>query len=501
MFTLIIIIILALVFFSYAAIPLIVPNQSDPLPDYQDPVKKELIEERDALLRAIKEIDNRSDLKDKRREDLKRRYEAKTAKVLRSLDEYSNKEVKTIKESKGRGLPYAIFGLLVLMVVSATTLSAFVYPRVGNNLNSTASGVDQKRAAAQLKELLNKAESEPNEENLLAIAEYYWHRQDVDGSIKWYTKAIESLDPIPAIAAHRLGLLVLQTDIDKSLEYFTIAHNAEPGNLDTLYALGEVNFRLGNIDQAIKYLEDFVAQPEGAKFEDVQQRLESFKNIAPALNAATQDASDENLLALADAYWATQERELSANIYLNLLKKMDPAVEGIDPKNARIFSRIGQYFFIKGNNDDAITMLDRATTLNPDDMDGLLFLGNAYFSAERYKDAIKVWTRIVEAIGPVEAGRVPGLIESAQARIDAQENPDAMTGRQLFVANCTVCHGENGEGGVGPMLVGNKRAADRANVADMIKFGRGSMPGFGPKLSDIQQETLTDYIVKDLSQQ
>ena len=500
MLTIILIIILALVFFSYAAIPLLVPNQADPLPNYQDPIKKELSEERDALLRAIKEIDNRDDLSEERRNELKRRYESKTAKVLRSLDEYSNKAPKEIKISKGKGLPVAVFGLLLLMIVPATILSTFVFPRIGENSTVTTSSVDQLKVAAELKKLQQAAKKEPNEENLMALAEYYWHLQDAENATQAYTQIIETLDPVPAIAAHRLGLLVLQQDTPKALEYFELAYKAEPTNLDTLYALGEVNFRMGKVDKAIKYLEEFLAQPEGSKFEDVAKRLKSFKAISPALNAATAESSDDNLRNLADAYWLADEKELAANIYLNLMKNIDPNEDGLDPQNEPIFSRVGQYFFLKSQTDDAIIMLERATLLNQDDLDALLFLGNAYFSKEMYQPAINVWNLYVEKAGPEEAGRVPSLIEAAQAKLDGIANPEAISGRQIFVSNCATCHGANGEGGAGPKLSANPRAADIGNVENIVKYGRGIMPGFQAKLSEEERALVVDYVTTDLSQ-
>ncbi len=500
MLTIVLIIILALVFFSYAAIPLIVPNQADPLPNYQDPIKKELTEERDALLRAIKEIDSRDDLAQERRDELKRRYESKTAKVLRSLDEYSNKAPKVFKISKGKRLPYAIFGLLLLMIVPATILSTFVFPRIGNDATVTTSSVDQLEVAAELKKLQQVAKKEPNEENLMALAEAYWHLQDADGASQTYTTIVETVEPIPAIAAHRLGLLVLQQDTPKSLEYFTLAYEADPNNLDTLYALGEVNFRLGNIDDAIKFLEEFVAQPKGSEFEDVAQRLANFKAISPALNAATLESSDSNLKDLADAYWLADEKELAANIYLNLMKNIDPNEDGLDAKNAPIFSRVGQYFFLKSQTDDAIVILERATLLNQDDLDALLFLGNAYFTKEMYQPAIDVWNLYVEKAGPEGAGRVPSLIETAQAKIDGIANPEAVTGRQIFVSNCAVCHSADGSGGAGPSLLKNSRAADIRNVENLVKYGRGIMPGFQAKLSEEERALVVDYVTTDLSQ-
>jgi hypothetical protein len=85
--TLIFIAVLAVLLFAYLAVPLLLPGQSDPLPNLRDPVTQDLEEERDALLRAIRELDARTDLEVLRRDALRGRYEAKAAKVLRALDE------------------------------------------------------------------------------------------------------------------------------------------------------------------------------------------------------------------------------------------------------------------------------------------------------------------------------------------------------------------------------------------------------------------------------
>ena len=87
MLTLIFIALLALIAFAYVALPLLLPDQADTLPDYSDPVLAGLRDERDALYRAIKELDTRLDLPAERRAQLRERYEARAAKTLGAIDE------------------------------------------------------------------------------------------------------------------------------------------------------------------------------------------------------------------------------------------------------------------------------------------------------------------------------------------------------------------------------------------------------------------------------
>jgi cytochrome c550 len=47
----------------------------------------------------------------------------------------------------------------------------------------------------------------------------------------------------------------------------------------------------------------------------------------------------------------------------------------------------------------------------------------------------------------------------------------------IYKASCISCHGENYEGGMGPALtgVGDKKSADE--IKDILKNGKGAMPG------------------------
>jgi cytochrome c551 len=54
---------------------------------------------------------------------------------------------------------------------------------------------------------------------------------------------------------------------------------------------------------------------------------------------------------------------------------------------------------------------------------------------------------------------------------------DAAAGEQVFAANCTGCHLNNGQdaGGVGPQLAG--AGLDEATIRTTVENGRGAMPG------------------------
>ncbi len=509
MFSLIVIILLAVILFLYAAIPLLFPKQADKLPSERDPLLQDLEEERDALFRAIRELEARNDLKLERRDELRARYEAKAAKVLRSLDE-RQAQLKGLPkpastQSRSRRVPYGVLGLLGVMIVSSLLLGQFVLPRVGENASVTTFFEDDLQLAQQLKDLQEAVEGEPNEENLLALGEWYWQQSDVENGQKIYQRMVDEITPVPWIAYQRLGFALLQTDLTTAKDYLEKARDAEPTNLDTLYTLAEVYFATGQIDEAAQTLEAFVAIPEGANDAEANVRLETFKTIAPLATAVQENPSEENLLALADAYWNVQERERAADVYLNVLTQFEA-------HNDIALSRVGQTLFLAGRTEDAVDVLNQAKEVNAENLDTLLFLGNAYFSLNRYQEAVEVWEAYVTVAGGADkAGRVPGFLETARARLtdpnaplpeDGLENVAAslVSGEELYTASCAVCHGSSGEGGSGPALVGKARAADVANVQNIITYGRGMMPGFSATLTPEQIEAVTQYVTQELAQ-
>ena len=503
----VIIVLLALLLLAYVAIPLLFKGQVDPLPDNRDPVTLNLQEERDALFRAIRELEVREDLAQTRRDGLRARYEAKAAKVLRALDERET-ELKTrvpvTRPTRSSRVPYAALTLLGGVVVTAAVMSGFILPRVGENGTVTTTDIP---AAEALRDLQRAADDDPSADTLLALGDAYWQLQEADQAEEVYQRVVREVNPVPAAAYRRLGFLRLQSDLNEALPYLEQARATDPTDLDTLFALGEVYFSTAQPDAAVEALETFLAQPEGVGDEEVQARLETFRTVAPALNEATANPSEETLLPLADAYWQVEERERAAEIYARVL-------ETYDPHAAVALSRIGQVLFFAGRNEEAVELLSRAREVNAQDLPTLLFLGNAYFTLNRFEEAIGVWESYVEVSGPENAGRVPGLIEDAQARLAGEpgedssptsENPTGETAvmqvsaQELYAGNCAACHGAQGQGGSGPALAGNRNALREANVRNIIEYGRGMMPGYGAQFSEMQLSELTDYVVDVLA--
>jgi mono/diheme cytochrome c family protein len=68
-------------------------------------------------------------------------------------------------------------------------------------------------------------------------------------------------------------------------------------------------------------------------------------------------------------------------------------------------------------------------------------------------------------------------------------------GAEIFAAHCSRCHGDNGQGGIGPRLAG--RVADRFPVVDdqiaVVTKGRAGMPSFGASLSRDEIKAVVEY--------
>ena len=554
MLTAILIVLLALITVAYAAAPLTGRRSLvDPLPDERDPVLVDLEEERDSLLRAIRELDGRLDLPAERRDELRARYESKAATVLKAL-ERARSEARGAADSAaeararavnarpaaGRHLPIGALALLGVVAVTTATLGSFVLPRVGQNTVTTFFEEDL-RTAETLRDLIRAAEREPNASNLMALGDAYWEMADAEGAEETYRRvvALASDDGTsmgaPPIAYKRLALLVLQRDLPAALDLLREARAVDPTDPETLYAIGELSFALGELDASIEAFGAYLATPEGAGDPDAEARLALVEAIGPAASAVAEVRDRDNLMALADVFWTSGANDPAVELYFEVLSEHDAS-------EPTALSRIGQLLFTRGRSDDAIGLLERAATaaggLTNLEPQASLFLGNAYAVQGDDENAIRAWEAHVEVVGVEAAGRVTGLIEGARLRLesasatppgsatasasaapdDANATADAAeaaaeralaalsdpallveVGADLYARHCVVCHGAVGQGGTGVRLAGNARAANEANARSTIRFGRGIMPGFGALLSEAEIEVLVRWVGQELA--
>jgi mono/diheme cytochrome c family protein len=537
--TLLLIVVLVVIALVYAAVPLLVPKQVDPLPDERDPVLLDLEEDREALFRAIRELDARDDVEPARREQLRARYEAKAAAVLRAIDErqaaLAGAAEAPAAPRRARGLPWGAIGLLGLMAASALALGPFVLPRVGQSATVTTFFADDLRAAEALRDLQRAAERDPSVANLMALGDAYWRLEDAGGAETSYRRVLLAAqeggvgDP-PALAYQRLALLAIQDDLALARDYLLEARRVDPTDPETLFGLGELAFATGDLALAADAFRAFLATPQGLGDPEVEARLQLVERLAPALEALEAERTHEALAEVAEVFWTEGAPDAAVEIYFEVLTEHDP----FEPV---ALSRTGQLLFMRGRADDAIALIERAAEsaggLEALEPQASLFLGNAYFGEGDDQGAIRAWRAHVTLVGREAAGRVPGLIEAAEARLAGEapaegalpeaarpaEAPPAdaepsdldtaaalddpallgAAGSALFAEHCSVCHGAQAGGGVGPRLLGNPRAGQEANVRSAITFGRGIMPGFGPLLTTDQIEVLVRWLATEVA--
>lgn len=499
MLTTILIILLAVIAFAYVILPLVFPGQADPLPDDRDPVLTDLQEERDALFRAIRELDQRSDIAPQRLAELKSRYEAKAAKTLEAIDERSGQLAgrPSTGRSRARKVPLGAVIALALVLGTAALLPSFVLPRIGQDATVTTTDV---AAATQLRDLQRAAQSDPSAENLLALGDAYLSLQELASAEETYQRVVDTIEPVPAGAYQRLAVLAFGTDLKRAQDMLELARAAEPDNLDTLFLLSEVAYANGDIDTALEALNGFLAVIPEEPDPSVLARLHLLEEVSELSSAAATDPSEANLAALADAYWRGGDRENAVNVYFGILT-------GPNPSNAVALARTGEAMLIAGSQEDGVALLERAATaagsLSALEPDSLLALANGYFSLARYDRAAETYQAYIASVGPEEAGSVTALLESAQALAaglpDPHQAAGLVSGQLVYAANCAACHGNSGQGGSGPTLAGNARAANQANVRDAVTFGRGMMPGFMGQLSEDEREAVVSYVTAVLA--
>jgi mono/diheme cytochrome c family protein len=98
-----------------------------------------------------------------------------------------------------------------------------------------------------------------------------------------------------------------------------------------------------------------------------------------------------------------------------------------------------------------------------------------------------------DAAGGLIAFRLGGDATDASGGDDGDDDESAVSGEEVYAANCARCHGESGQGGSGPAMEG---VADRLSAADhveIVREGRSAMPAWEGTLTDGEIEAVVDY--------
>jgi mono/diheme cytochrome c family protein len=73
---------------------------------------------------------------------------------------------------------------------------------------------------------------------------------------------------------------------------------------------------------------------------------------------------------------------------------------------------------------------------------------------------------------------------------------EPVSGRDVYEQQCAVCHGVQGEGGVGLRLAGGSVVAKFPRIEDqqtLVRSGKGAMPAFGGSLTAAQLRAVVEY--------
>jgi len=74
-------------------------------------------------------------------------------------------------------------------------------------------------------------------------------------------------------------------------------------------------------------------------------------------------------------------------------------------------------------------------------------------------------------------------------------------GKETFQGVCAKCHGNMGQGGVGPALTGNPLITQRAGITALLEKGGATMPPVGRGWPKSQLNALLDYLSTDIAKQ
>ena len=94
-----------------------------------------------------------------------------------------------------------------------------------------------------------------------------------------------------------------------------------------------------------------------------------------------------------------------------------------------------------------------------------------------------------------KTGTAPTASTSTDTETTAS-TAEAVSGKSVFLNNCTICHGQKGTGGNGGPDISTQ--SDAAHNVDQVTNGGGGMPAFGGQLSEEEIKAVADYVAGGL---
>lgn len=216
----------------------------------------------------------------------------------------------------------------------------------------------------------------------------------------------------------------------------------------------------------------------------------SVPDLAPKVDAVPGKNTKVYFRADAEGEFWGQSATLSGQAYA----PMRTAVEVVSPERFEEFIREQQKAIVAGN--EGAEKIDSKTTEEL-----------AEFEAEM-EEAAGEETGSESEESAEEAGAEEAEGEEAEGAEEEAEGGeeaaggatgDAAAGKEVFAANCSVCHGATGHGGNGgPDLRTMPKAQEQASAEEQVTDGGGGMPPFGGTLSEEEISDVAAFVVEDV---
>jgi len=281
-------------------------------------------------------------------------------------------------------------------------------------------------AASKLENLVREAPESFEVQELLGLV---YSAQSQDARATQHLQKAVHLKPNSAPARTNLAAnLARLGKLDLATEQFKKAVELDPRNFDTNHNLGEAYVRSGKIADAASFLEKAqqinpssydngydlsLAYIQTGRLADARQLIQDLlkrKNTAELHNLLGEvEEKDGKFVAAENEYETAAHMEPSeSNLFdwgseLLLHRTLGPAVEVFQqaaeryPASQRLAIGLGVALYARGNYDDAVKSLLRATDLNPADPGCYLFLSKAYDSSPgQAGDVIQRFRRFAE---------------------------------------------------------------------------------------------------------
>jgi tetratricopeptide (TPR) repeat protein len=209
-----------------------------------------------------------------------------------------------------------------------------------------------------------------------------------------FRKAVE-LEPHSYDTLHNLGeFYVAAKNVPQALPYLEQAQQLKPSSYDNGYDLSLAYLHLGRVADARRQVQDLLKQKDTAELHNLLAQIEE---------------KDGNPVAAANEFQAAAHLEPSeSNLFdwgseLLLHRTLDPAVEVFQKateryaNSPRLAIGLGMALYSRGNYDEAVKSLLRATDLDPSDARAYLFLSKAYDSSpNQAEDVIQRFRRFAQ---------------------------------------------------------------------------------------------------------